>query len=124
MALVPVSKGSDAERQAQQRLSENLPSEWIVTTNIAPRNFSFLGSKYKGEVDCVVICPHGIFVLDFKNWEGTVKPSMNGKWIQVGKKREHDNPFDQIDKEMFLVRDLLNGRNNGQFKRSSFFQSL
>jgi hypothetical protein len=99
-----------SERPAQERLAEILPSNWIVTTNIKERQFQY----NKREIDCLIICPLGIFNIDLKNHDGPITPLVNDEWRGVkydgGKK---DNPFDQGENAVYTVKQHLQMRHPG-----------
>lgn len=103
--LVSINEGDPSEVKAQRYLRDHLPDSWIVTTNVDERNFEGLGLKIKTELDCVLITPVGVFVLDFKNYRGSVIPSQSGRW-KVND-RYVDNPFSQRRKHEFALKELL-----------------
>jgi uncharacterized membrane protein len=93
---------NESERRAQHRLSETLPASWLVTTNIKEHNF--LGRR-KPELDSVIICPFGIWILDFKNNRGVITPMSNGAWL--GSNEKSKNPFEQGNDNLYPLKDLL-----------------
>ncbi|MGY3695047.1 hypothetical protein ACVIGA_005127 [Bradyrhizobium sp. USDA 3240] len=93
---------SESERAAQIFLAQHLPESWIITTNIKERNFS---GRRKPEIDSVVVSPLGIFILDFKNFRGSVTPMTNHVWTGL-----EENLFDQADDNVFPVKDLIERR--------------
>jgi hypothetical protein len=103
--LVLISEGKPWETKAQKRLAELLPSNWIVTTNITEAVFDA-----DHEVDCLVVCPIGIFVIDLKSHGGTITPRLTEPWpgLKYDKPKEK-YPFAQIRKEVFAVKNLLEG---------------
>lgn len=93
------------EREAQERLSEILPASWLVTTNIKERNFR----RNAREIDSLVICPFGVFKIDFKYYAarhigGRITPQMNSSW---GGLKKGDNPFEQAEDAVFPVKNKL-----------------
>ncbi|MET4177761.1 hypothetical protein ABIB99_008891 [Bradyrhizobium sp. LA6.1] len=93
---------SESERAAQIFLAKYLPDSWIITTNIKERNFS---GRRKPEIDSVVVSPLGIFIIDFKNFRGSVTPMTNHVWTGL-----EENLFDQADDNVFPVKDLIERR--------------
>src|ERR1700687_429617 len=91
---------SDSERDAQILLTRLLPSSWIVTTNIYEYNFP---GKRKPEIDSIVICPLGLFVLDFKNYRGAITPMVTRAWLPA----DVSNALEQCQNNIFSVKDLL-----------------
>ena len=55
---------------------EELPDEYVVVNDV---------SKRFGNIDHVVIGPTGVYVVDSKNWKGTVKADGNGELLLNGK---------------------------------------
>ena len=72
----------------------------------------FSGSR-KPEIDSILITPLGLFVLDFKNYHGTITPRSNGAW--GGAEDDRRNPLEQIQDNMYSVKDLLKAHDE-QFK--------
>ena len=96
-----------AEREAQERLAHVLPAEWIVTTNIKEFNFQ----RNRRELDSLLICPLGVFVLDFKNHGGHVTPQTNQPWGGV---QEQKNPFSQGQDSIYAPKDKLESAHPGE----------
>jgi ribosomal protein S1 len=121
--LVQVNKTVHrSESEAHRQLGNILPASWIVTTNIARHNFEELRGK-KGEVDSIVISPFGLFVLEFKNYSGVVTPYKNKPWVSARGNfaEEKENPLDQAEPNMFLVKDLLKLKlHDSQFDKLRF----
>jgi hypothetical protein len=101
--LIQVNESrSESERRALSALAGKLPASWIITTNIKEHNFE--GLRRRPEIDSVVICPLGIFLLDFKNFSGSIVPMMNRDW---GAAPAIGNPFEQATNNCYAFRDLL-----------------
>lgn len=96
-----------AEREAQERLAQVLPSSWIVTTNIKEFNFQ----RKRRELDSLLICPFGLFVLDFKNHGGRITPQTNQAWGGV---QEQKNPFSQGQDALYSIKDKLESSHSGE----------
>ena len=104
--LVEINRGSPAERQAQVALINALPASWIVTTNVDERNFSGIGLRSKTELDCVLITPLGVFILDFKDHNGIITPFQNALW-KIDDLKEEENPLDQMRSHIFALKRLF-----------------
>jgi hypothetical protein len=104
--LIEINTGTPGERRAQDYLARVLPSSWIVTTNIDERHF---GTE-KTEIDCAILAPIGVFLLDFKNHWGAITPSVNGPWKVRDGTIEEKNPFNQMRRHIFLVTNKLKKR--------------
>jgi Nuclease-related domain len=68
-------KGAAGEALVAQTLSE-LPTEFIVVNDV---------SKRFGNIDHIVIGPTGVYVIDAKNWTGSVKADGQGELLLNGK---------------------------------------
>src|SRR5580700_9573589 len=98
------SPRSKSEEQAQARLASLLPAAWIITTNIYEYRFP---GPTKPEIDSLLICPPGVFVLDFKNYAGAITPMVSQPWGGV---RDADtNPLEQGQNSIYPLRDLFRG---------------
>lgn len=103
--LVPIhTPRSFNEKESQERLREMLPDEWIITTNI--KEHVFVG-KRRPELDCVVLCPLGLFILDFKHVHGRIVPMAAQPWVGLD-----SNPFDQLNDNNYPLKNLLKRRAN------------
>lgn len=68
-------KGAVGEALVAQVLSE-LPADFVVVNDV---------SKRFGNIDHVVIGPTGVYVIDTKNWTGSVKADGQGELLWNGK---------------------------------------
>ena len=68
-------KGAVGEALVAQILSE-LPSDFVVINDV---------SKRFGNIDHVVVGPTGVYVIDAKNWTGSVKADGQGELLLNGK---------------------------------------
>src|SRR5947207_2379411 len=59
---------NDGERRVLQRLRDELPSTWVVLSNLYLR----LSSATVLEIDAVVIGRDGIWALETKDWSGKI----------------------------------------------------
>jgi len=91
-----------SEDEAQRLLARILPPSWIVTTNIKEHMFP---GRRKPELDCILLAPLGLFVLDFKNFRGVITPMLNQAW--GGVEESSANPLEQIKDNLFPLKDLF-----------------
>jgi hypothetical protein len=68
-------KGAVGEAIVEEMLSE-LPNDFVVINDL---------SKRFGNIDHIVIGPTGVYVIDAKNWTGTVKADGQGELLLNGK---------------------------------------
>jgi hypothetical protein len=67
------------------------------------------------QIDHIVISSYGIFVIETKNWKGSVYGSRWGKYVYQylgGKKFKHLNPVKQNDWHIRRLRQVLNEYSN------------
>lgn len=67
------------------------------------------------QIDHIVISSYGIFVIETKNWKGSVYGSRWGKYVYQylgGKKYKHLNPVKQSDWHIRRLRQVLNEYSN------------
>lgn len=99
-------KGKIGEKGVSAFLSM-LPGKYIVLNDIMLRNGS-----YTTQIDHIVISPHGIFVIETKNYKGWILGGFHSeKWTQNiwGHKYELYNPILQNEKHIkFLLRKYPN----------------
>jgi hypothetical protein len=59
-----------------------------------------------GDIDHVVLGPNGIFVLETKNWKGTV--SCNGdEWQRLGKRNFSASPSRQVKRNAMRIKQII-----------------
>ena len=91
-------RGRQAEFETVQYLLDNLTSKSAGDYRILFNyNLAVIdrGSAGTLEIDAVLINRHGIFLLEVKDWQGSVE-AYDGYWLQSGKYR-HTNVFDSIE---------------------------
>jgi len=62
------------------------------------------------EIDHIVISDKSVFVIETKNYKGTLEIKDNGNWVRVsedGKRTGHANPIAQLDRHYNLVATIL-----------------
>ncbi|MEU0989950.1 BREX system serine/threonine kinase PglW [Streptomyces sp. NPDC005953] len=97
----------DHERRGLEAIREQLPDAdpWRAWSN-----FTFTANTgHVREVDLLVIAPGGVFMIELKNWHGTLT-SENGTWIQTaphGGRRPHGNPLHLVNKKAKELAGLL-----------------
>jgi hypothetical protein len=102
--------GLEGEKILKQTLKKILPDNHTVFYNV-----SFNGS---GDVDCIVVSPSGIYILEAKHHSGEISYTENG-WTHLkisrrGNKYYNENfrnPMIQLDNHIFKARKFFN--NNG-----------
>ncbi len=75
-------------------------------------NFTFTSnSGHVREVDLLVVTPTGVFLVELKDWHGSVHGGGNG-WVQTtpnGTTRRHGNPRHLANQKAKELAGLING---------------
>ncbi|MFJ8151130.1 BREX system serine/threonine kinase PglW [Streptomyces sp. NPDC094468] len=97
------------ERRGLEAIRRRLPDEepWRAWTN-----FMFTAnSGHVREVDLLVVAPAGVFLVELKDWHGSVHGGGND-WVQTtpsGTSRRHGNPLHLANRKAKELSGLING---------------
>ncbi|MFC7968164.1 BREX system serine/threonine kinase PglW [Streptomyces cinereoruber] len=97
----------DHERRGLEAIRSQLPDAdpWRAWSN-----FTFTANTgHVREVDLLVVAPGGMFMIELKDWHGSVA-SENGTWVQTtpgGHRRPHGNPLHLVNKKAKELATLL-----------------
>ncbi|MGW7296711.1 BREX system serine/threonine kinase PglW [Streptomyces sp. NPDC054829] len=97
------------ERRGLEAIRRRLPDEepWRAWTN-----FMFTAnSGHVREVDLLVVAPAGVFLVELKDWHGSVHGGGND-WVQTtpsGTNRRHGNPLHLANRKAKELSGLING---------------
>ncbi|MBL1113575.1 BREX system serine/threonine kinase PglW [Streptomyces sp. 110] len=95
------------ERRGLEAIREKLPDNdpWRAWSN-----FTFTAhSGHVREVDLLVVTPGGVYLIELKDWHGSVE-SRNGTWLQTqpsGRQITHGNPLHLANKKAKELAGLL-----------------
>ncbi|WP_336050195.1 BREX system serine/threonine kinase PglW [Streptomyces sp. CA2R101] len=95
------------ERRGLDAIREKLPDNdpWRAWSN-----FTFTAhSGHVREVDLLVVAPGGVYLVELKDWHGSVE-SRNGTWLQTqpsGRQITHGNPLHLANKKAKELAQLL-----------------
>ncbi|MEV6616435.1 BREX system serine/threonine kinase PglW [Streptomyces sp. NPDC051051] len=102
----------DHEHRGLEAIREQLPDSdpWRAWSN-----FTFTANTgHVREVDLLVVAPGGVYMIELKDWHGSVT-SENGTWVQTtpgGRRRTHGNPLHLVNKKAKELAGLL-GQGHG-----------
>ncbi|WP_406384015.1 BREX system serine/threonine kinase PglW [Streptomyces sp. NBC_00117] len=102
----------DHEHRGLEAIREKLPDSdpWRAWSN-----FTFTANTgHVREVDLLVVAPGGMYMIELKDWHGSVT-SENGTWVQTtpgGRRRTHGNPLHLVNKKAKELAGLL-GQGHG-----------
>ena len=101
------------EVKCAQRLTDALPKEWYAFSNLD----LVLGRGNTREVDLIIVSDQYIFVVDVKDWNGTIE-SEDGNWTQNGLDRGPSpvKKITEIKRKIFekLQNNLKNSRSTNK----------
>jgi hypothetical protein len=91
--------GLSGERQVAKLLGSKLSDDYYLLNDLYLRDGG-------GDIDHVVLGPNGIFVLETKNWKGTI--SSNGdEWQRVGKRNFNASPSRQVKRNALRIKQII-----------------
>ncbi|MGW7824289.1 BREX system serine/threonine kinase PglW [Streptomyces puniciscabiei] len=102
----------DHERRGLEAIRKQLPDAdpWRAWSN-----FTFTANTgHVREVDLLVVAPGGMYMIELKDWHGSVT-SENGTWVQTtpsGRRRTHGNPLHLVNKKAKELSGLI-GQGHG-----------
>lgn len=91
------------ERAAIQTLLSTFSDEYALITSI-PRRDRFRDRPARKEIDCVLVGPHGVIVLELKHYSGNVHARHEGQWDGIGDK---ENPLQQAQDQAQQLKGRL-----------------
>ncbi|GAA2411571.1 BREX system serine/threonine kinase PglW [Streptomyces glaucosporus] len=97
----------DHERRGLEAIREKLPDAdpWRAWSN-----FTFTANTgHVREVDLLVVAPGGVYLVELKDWRGSVT-SVSGTWVQTtpgGRRQTHGNPLHLVNKKAKELSGLL-----------------
>jgi serine/threonine protein kinase len=97
------------ERRGLEAIRKRMPDEepWRAWSN-----FTFTASSgHVREVDLLVVAPAGVFLVELKDWHGSVRGGGND-WVQTtpgGTSRRHGNPLHLSNRKAKELSGLVNG---------------
>ena len=93
------SGGWEGEKQVAKLLSSKLSDDYILINDLYLHNGD-------GDIDHVVLGPSGIFVLETKNWSGSI--TCNGdEWQRAGKRNFKGSPSRQVKRNTAKIKHII-----------------
>ncbi|QIJ65190.1 BREX system serine/threonine kinase PglW [Streptomyces sp. JB150] len=102
------------ERRGLEAIRQKLPDTdpWRAWSN-----FTFTAhTGHVREVDLLVVAPGGVYMIELKDWHGSVT-SENGTWVQTtpgGRRRTHGNPLHLVNKKAKELSSLIGPGQGGR----------
>jgi hypothetical protein len=91
--------GWEGEKQVTKLLCTALSDDYILLNDLYLRGGD-------GDIDHVVLAPGGIFVLETKNWSGTVT-CYGDEWQRAGKNNFRSNPSLQVKRNVATIKRIV-----------------
>ncbi|HEX7481977.1 MAG TPA: nuclease-related domain-containing protein, partial [Candidatus Bathyarchaeia archaeon] len=92
------------EKQVSDLLSHSLGDDYYILNNL------YLG-KGGGDIDHIVLGPNGVFVLETKNWSGTISCS-GDEWQRSGKRNFSGSPSRQVKRNAAKIKQIIENNQN------------
>lgn len=81
--VIPFEGPIKAEIEGLQYLETHLPKEWFAYANCE----LVLNDGAPVEIDVLIVADDRVFLVDLKNWRGTIIADDKGQWLQNGRPR-------------------------------------
>lgn len=96
--------GWEGEKQVAKLLTSKLNDDYYLLNDLYLREGG-------GDVDHIVLGPNGVFVLETKNWSGSI--SCNGdEWQRVGKRNFSGSPSRQVKRNAAKIKQIIDNNPN------------
>jgi hypothetical protein len=92
------------EKQVSDLLTRSLDDDYYLLNDL------YLG-KGGGDIDHIVLGPNGIFVLETKNWSGTIS-SGGDEWQRAGKRNFSGSPSRQVKRNAAKIKQIIENNQN------------
>ena len=98
------SSGWQGEKQVANLLTRSLNDDYYLLNDLYLREGS-------GDIDHIVLGPNGVFVLETKNWSGSI--SFNGdEWQRAGKRNFSGSPSRQVKRNAAKIKQIIDNNQN------------
>ena len=96
--------GWQGEKEVTTLLSHTLSDDYFLLNDLYLREGG-------GDIDHIVLGPNGLFVLETKNWNGSI--SCNGdEWKRAGKRNFSGSPSRQVKRNTSKIKQIINTNPN------------
>ena len=98
------SGGWEGEKQVATLLNNTLSDDYYLLNDLYLRDGG-------GDIDHIVLGPNGVFVLETKNWSGTI--SCNGdEWQRAGRRNFSGSPSRQVKRNADRIKQIIDNSSN------------
>ena len=96
--------GWEGEKQVAKLLTSTLSDDYFLLNDLYLRDGG-------GDIDHIVLGPNGVFVLETKNWSGSI--SCNGdEWQRTGKRNFSSSPSRQVKRNAAKIKQIIDSSPN------------
>jgi hypothetical protein len=96
--------GWEGEKQVAKLLTNKLNDDYYILNDLYLHNRG-------GDIDHIVLGPNGVFVLETKNWRGSI--SCNGdEWQRTGKGSFSGSPSRQVKRNAAKIKQVIDNSQN------------
>ena len=96
--------GWQGEKQVAKLLTNTLSDDYYLINDLYLREGG-------GDIDHIVLGPNGVFVLETKNWSGSI--SCNGdEWQRAGKRNFSGSPSRQVKRNAAKIKQIIDNSPN------------
>ncbi len=96
--------GWEGEKQVIRLLNDKLNDAYYILNSLYLNDGG-------GDIDHIVLGPNGVFVLETKNWSGSISCS-GEEWRRAGKHNFSGNPSRQIKRNVAKIKQIINNNQN------------
>ena len=98
------SGGWEGEKKVADLLTSTLSDDYFLLNDLYLRDGG-------GDIDHIVLGPNGVFVLETKNWNGSI--SCNGdEWQRAGKRNFSGSPSRQVKRNASKIKQIIDSSLN------------
>ncbi len=91
--------GYQGEKQVAKLLSNSLSDDYYLINDLYLREGG-------GDIDHIVLSPSGVFVLETKNWNGSISVS-GDEWHRGGKHDSSSSPSRQVNRNAARIKRII-----------------
>lgn len=95
------------EKQVISLLSRNLSDDYYLINGLYLHGGG-------GDIDHIVLAPAGIFVLEIKNWSGTIL-NQGEEWKRPGKGVSGSSPSSQVKRNVARIKQIIDSSTSFRF---------
>jgi hypothetical protein len=96
--------GWEGEKQVAKLLASKLNDDYYLLNDLYLREGG-------GDIDHIVLGPNGVFVLETKNWRGSISCS-GDEWQRAGKRNFASSPSRQVKRNVARIKQIIDSSAN------------